>query len=91
MDMPLPLTDIRATRSRAIDTKATRDTLLTPVLRAHIPATRDSPLTPVVPAMGTKSAHRILPIPVPDTRGWLSQRSPSGGLVARTRVRYRAS
>jgi hypothetical protein len=49
-------TDIRATRRRAMDTRATRDTPLTPVLRAmDIRATRDTPLTPVLRAMDTQA------------------------------------
>ena len=43
------LTDIRATHSRAMD----------------IRATRDSPLTPVLRVMDTKAARSILPTPVP--------------------------
>jgi hypothetical protein len=63
----LLLSDIRATRSRAMDTQATRDTPLTPVLRAmDTQATRDSPLTPVHRAMDTRAArHTLLPTPVP--------------------------
>jgi hypothetical protein len=45
------LTDIRATRNRAMGTQATRDTLPTPVPRA----------------IGTRAAPHILPIPVPVT------------------------
>src|SRR5229473_115860 len=41
------LTDIRATRSRAMDIRATRDTPFTPLLQAmDTEATRDPPLTP---------------------------------------------
>src|ERR1700730_8978893 len=68
----LLLTDIRATRSRAMDTQATRDIPLTPVLRAmDTQATRDSPLTPPLRAMDTQ-ATRDSPLPPPlramDTR-----------------------
>jgi hypothetical protein len=60
------LTDIRATHSRAMDIRATRDSPLTPVLRVmDIRAIRDSPLTPVLRVMDTKAARSILPTPVP--------------------------
>jgi len=63
---PILLTDIRAMRSRATDIRATRDTLLTPVLRVmDTQATRDSPLTPVLRAMDTRAARCTLPTPVP--------------------------
>src|SRR5229473_6468929 len=63
----LLLTDIRATRSRAMDTQATRDIPLTPVLRAmDTQATRDSPLTPPLRAMDTRAARPILPTPIRD-------------------------
>jgi hypothetical protein len=66
-----PPTDIPLTGSRAMDIRATRDTLLTPVLRAmDTPATQDSPLTPPLPAMDTQATRDTLPTPVPpmDTR-----------------------
>ena len=61
----IPVTVIQATRSRATDTQASRDTSPTPVLRVmdiratrspamDIRATRDTPLTPVLRAMDTR-------------------------------------
>src|ERR1700738_260887 len=45
----LLVTGIRATRSKAMNIRATRDTPLTPVLRAtHPQATQVAPLTPVL-------------------------------------------
>jgi hypothetical protein len=62
----IPPTDIRAMRSRATDIRATRATLLTPVLRViDTQATWDSPLTPVLRAMDTRAARYTLPTPVP--------------------------
>jgi hypothetical protein len=65
------LTDIRATLSRAMDIRATGDTLLTPVLRAmDTQATQDSPLTPPLRAMDTQATRDIplTPVPPMDTR-----------------------
>ena len=60
------LTDIRATRSRGMDIRATQDTPPIPVLRVmDTQATRDSPLTPVLRAMDTRAARCTLPTPVP--------------------------
>ena len=62
----IPLTDIRAIHSRAMDTQATRVPRLTLVLLAmDIQATRDSPLTPVLRAMDTQAPQGILLIPAP--------------------------
>src|SRR6266446_797385 len=61
--MDIPLMDIRATRSRAMDTQATRDTPLTPVLRAMdtqvIRGSQVTPPTPVLRAMDTRAARPI--------------------------------
>ena len=68
----LLVTGIRATRSRAMDIRATRDTPLTPVLRApHTQATRVAPLTPVLRGMNCRATRDTPPTPVPrpmDTR-----------------------
>jgi hypothetical protein len=68
----LLVTGIRATRSRAMDIRATRDTPLTPVLRAtHTQATRVAPLTPVLRGMDCRATRDTPPTPVPrpmDTR-----------------------
>src|ERR1700731_4142396 len=64
-------TGIRATRSRAMDIRATRDTPLTPLLRAtHTQATRVAPLTPVLRGMNCRATRDTPPTPVPpmDTR-----------------------
>src|SRR5712672_3218443 len=54
----LLLTDIRATRSRAMDTQATRDIPLTPVLRAmDTQVIRVSPVTPPLRAMDTQATR----------------------------------
>jgi hypothetical protein len=70
----IPATDIQATRSRATDTQAPRDTSPTPVLRAmdiratrspamDIRATRETPLTPVLRAMDTQATQDSPPTP----------------------------
>src|SRR5580704_13083093 len=68
----LLVTGIRATRSKAMDIRATRDTPLTPVLRAtHTQATRVAPLTPVLRGMNCRATRDTPPTPVPrpmDTR-----------------------
>jgi hypothetical protein len=57
----IPLTDIRAIHSRAMDTQATRVPRLTLVLLAmDIQATRDSPLSPVLRAMDTQATRDIV-------------------------------
>jgi hypothetical protein len=62
----IPLTDFRATRSRAMDTQAIRDTRPTSVLRVmDTQATRGSPLTPDPHPMETRADRSTLPIPVP--------------------------
>src|SRR6267154_716169 len=64
----MPLTGIRATRSRAMDIRATRGTPPTRVSRVMVcQATRDIPLTPVHRAMDTKAA-RYTEGSCPDTR-----------------------
>jgi hypothetical protein len=64
----IPLTDIQATRSRAMDILATQDTPLTPVLRAmDTQVTRVSPVSPPIPvyrAMGCKATPHGLLTPV---------------------------
>src|SRR5258707_15296164 len=70
----IPLTDILATHSRAMDTQATRDTPPTPVIRAMdiratpsqamaIRATRETPLTPLLRAMDTQATQDSPPTP----------------------------
>jgi hypothetical protein len=60
------LTDIRATRNRAMDTQATRDIPLTPVPQAmDTQAPREIPPTPVLRAMDTQTTRDIPPTPVP--------------------------
>jgi hypothetical protein len=58
-----------------MDTQATRDTPLTPLLRAmDTQVIRGSPVTlrtPVLRAMGTRAVRCTLPIPVPDIP-WLA-------------------
>jgi hypothetical protein len=65
----LLFTDIRATCSRAMGIRATRDTPLTPVLRAmDTQVIQVSPVTPPIPvhrAMATKAARCTLPTPIP--------------------------
>jgi hypothetical protein len=59
-------TAIQATRSRAMDTRAPRDTPPIPVHRAmDTQATRDSPLSPVLRDMDTQATRDIPPTPVP--------------------------
>ena len=61
----IPLTDIRVIRSRAMDTRVTPDTLLTPVLQAmDTKATRDSLLSPDPRPMDRRADRGTLPIPV---------------------------
>ena len=73
--MHIPVTVIQATRSRATDTQAPRDTPPTPVLRTmdiratrspamDIRATRETPLTPVLRAMDTKATQDSPPSPL---------------------------
>src|SRR6266481_9991962 len=58
----IPLTGIRATRSRAMDIRATRDTPLTPVLQAmDTQATRGTPPTRV-PRVMVCQATRDIPL-----------------------------
>src|SRR6266446_10548871 len=68
----IPLTGIRATGSRAMDIRATRDTPLTPVPQVmDTQATWDTPLTPVLRAMDTQATRNAPVTPVPrllDTR-----------------------
>ena len=75
----LLVTDIRATRSRAMDTQATRDIPLTPVLRAmDTQATQDSPPTP--PRVTDRQAIRDFP-PIPDPRPLRRQATRDGQLT----------
>ena len=61
----LLLTDIRATHSRAMNIRVTRDTLPTPVFRdLDTLAIRDSPLTPVPQAMHIRAIRDSPLIPV---------------------------
>jgi hypothetical protein len=60
----LPLTDIRAMRSRAMDTRATRDIPPIPVLQAmDTQVTRDSPLIPVSRPMDRQTTRDTLLTP----------------------------
>src|SRR6476660_5229615 len=60
----LLVTDIRATRSRAMDILATRDTPLTPVLRAtHTQTTRVAPLTPILRGMNCRASRDTPAVP----------------------------
>jgi hypothetical protein len=73
----IPLTDIPAMRSRAMDIRATRDTPLIPVLQAmDTQAIRGSPVIPptlVLQAMDTRNARPTLRIPTPVTdTPWLA-------------------
>ena len=67
----MPSTDIQATHSRAIDTQAIPDTLLTPVPRPmdtqsmDTKATRDTPLSPLSRAMDIRAPRYTLPTSVP--------------------------
>jgi hypothetical protein len=72
--MNIPVTVIQATRSRATDTQAPRDTSPTRVLRGmdirairspamDIRATRETPLTPVLRAMDTQATQDSPPTP----------------------------
>ena len=78
--MDIPVTVIQATRSRATDTQATRDTPPTPVLRAmDTQVIQVSPVTPPIPVhrtMATRAARCTLPTPIPvmDTP-WLAMRA----------------
>src|SRR5690242_8952210 len=70
-------TDIRATPSPAMAIRATRETPLTPVLRAmDTQVIRDSPVTPVLRALDIRARRPILPTPIPvmDTP-WLAIRA----------------
>ena len=73
--MDLLFTDIRATRSRAMDSQATQDSPLPSAPRPmDTEVIRVSPVTlriPVLRAMGTRAVRCILPIPVPDIP-WLA-------------------
>src|SRR5437868_2902371 len=68
-------TDIRATRSPAMDIPATRDTPPTPVPRLLDTPMPDTRPTPVLHAMATRADRHTLPIPVPGMEvPWLVQR-----------------
>ena len=75
----LVLTDIRATHNLAIDIRATRDTPLTPLLRAmDTQATQDSPPTP--PRVTDRQATRDSP-PIRDPRPLRRQATRDGQLT----------